>query len=124
VRAAGQIDLQRGLGNIKADVEDRRIVLTHTCNNTSPGDQRSPCSSNGSSLGQKARAKQAPKTPHATRRRQGRDVSTRTVIWEEDPSSANKDVLKIQGRAYPRAVVRFPRFGGQSAGGAHVGVLV
>jgi hypothetical protein len=39
VRLAGQIDLQRGLGNIKADVEDGGVVLTHTCKDTSPGDR-------------------------------------------------------------------------------------
>src|SRR6478736_4382281 len=35
VRFFGQIELQRGLGNVEADVEDGGVVLTHTCVNTS-----------------------------------------------------------------------------------------
>jgi hypothetical protein len=35
VRLAGQIELQRGLGNVEADVEDGVVVLTHTCVDTS-----------------------------------------------------------------------------------------
>jgi hypothetical protein len=36
VRLAGQIELQRGLGNIKADMEDGGVVLTHTCRIRAP----------------------------------------------------------------------------------------
>lgn len=35
VRLIGQIELQRGLGNVEADVEDGGVVLTHTCVDTS-----------------------------------------------------------------------------------------
>ena len=37
LRLTGQVKLQRELGNIEADVEDNRVVLTHTCKDTSPG---------------------------------------------------------------------------------------
>jgi hypothetical protein len=38
VETAGEVELQRKLGNIKAAMEDRN-VLTHTCKDTSPGDR-------------------------------------------------------------------------------------
>ena len=37
VETAGEVELQRKLGNIQADMEDSS-VLTHTCKDTSPGD--------------------------------------------------------------------------------------
>jgi hypothetical protein len=37
VETAGEVELQRKLGNIEADMEDG-YVLTHTCKDTSPGD--------------------------------------------------------------------------------------
>ncbi len=55
----GQMELQRELGNVQADVEDVGVVLTHTCRIRATIFKLS-CSSNGSSLGQWARAKRAP----------------------------------------------------------------
>lgn len=116
VGLAGQIDLQRGLGNIKADVEDRGVVLTHTCKNTSPGGQRPPYSSNGSSLGQRARAERATRAHYATRRMPGRNVSARTIpcpvatgqripSWQKTGLLPRRTFLKIQAtvaRLLPR----------------------
>ena len=56
---SGQIELQRRLGNIQADMEDRRAVWTHTCKDTSCGGCRPPRSGNGSSLEQWADVKRA-----------------------------------------------------------------
>src|ERR1035437_10168581 len=53
------MQLQRELGNIKADVEDVWVVRTHTCIDTSCADLRSVRSSNGSSLGQWAGVERA-----------------------------------------------------------------
>lgn len=49
LRLAGEVELQNGLGNIEADVEDGMIVLTHTCKDTSCDSCRLPRSGNGSS---------------------------------------------------------------------------
>jgi hypothetical protein len=78
VKTACEMELQRKLGNVEADIEDGMVVLTHTCKDTSPGDWLSPCSSNGSSLGQWARAKHARRriTPE---RMQGENVSARAA---------------------------------------------
>ena len=78
VKTVRKVQLQRELGNIEADVEDNGIVLTHTCKDTSPGDRWSPCSSNGSSLGQRARAKHA-RGRITPERMPGEDVSARAV---------------------------------------------
>ena len=81
VKTVRKVQLQRELGNIEADVEDNGIVLTHTCKDTSPGDRWSPCSSNGSSLGQVAHAEHAGEriTP---KRMLGEDVPARAVaLW-------------------------------------------
>jgi hypothetical protein len=106
MKTAGEMELQRKLGNIKADMEDGKVVLTHTCKDTSPGDGRSPCSSNGSSLGQWARAKHAGRriTPE---RMLGEDVSTRAAAlrpagrraapaWLAFASLPSKTIWKIQ----------------------------
>jgi hypothetical protein len=78
VKTACEMQLQRKLGNIEADMEDGSVVLTHTYKDTSPGDWQSPCSSNGSSLGQWARTKHAEEriTP---KRMQGENVSARAA---------------------------------------------
>ena len=52
VRLTGQIELQGGLGHVEADLEDGRVVLTHTCMDTSPASGWPACSGNGSSLEQ------------------------------------------------------------------------
>jgi hypothetical protein len=107
VETTGQMELQRKLGNIEADMEDGSVVLTHTCKDTSPGDWRSPCSSNGSSLGQWARAKHAGEriTPE---RMQGESVSARAAVlrpagrrtapaWLAFASPPSRTIKKIQG---------------------------
>ena len=77
--AAIEVKLQRKLGNIQAGIDDSSVVLTHTCKDTSPGDWMSPCSSNGSSLGQWARAKPA-RRRITFKRMPGEDVSARTAV--------------------------------------------
>jgi len=107
VKTACQMKLQRELGNVQADIEDGKVVLTHTCKDTSPGDRWSPCSSNGSSLGQWARAKHAEEriTPE---RMQGENVSARAAAlrpagrraapaWLAFASQPSKTIAKIQG---------------------------
>ena len=79
MEAAIEVKLQRKLGNIQAGIDDSSVVLTHTCKDTSPGDWMSLCSSNGSSLGQWARAK--PARRRITFKRMPReDVSARTAV--------------------------------------------
>ena len=107
VEVTGQMQLQRKLGNIEADMEDDSVVLTHTCKDTSPGDWQSPCSSNGSSLGQRARAKHA-RERITHKRMQGENVSTRTAFlwpagqrkapaWLAFASLPSRTIKKIQG---------------------------
>src|ERR1041385_9049150 len=62
-----QVQLQRGLGNVDADIEDSVVVLTHTCRIRATIIFRGlSCSSNGSSLGQWANAERA--LPRSTQR--------------------------------------------------------
>lgn len=53
------MELQRGLGNIEAGIEDSIVVLTHTCGNASREGWTPSRSSNGSSLDQRASAERA-----------------------------------------------------------------
>ena len=101
------MELQRELGNIEADMEDGGVVLTHTCKDTSPGDRWSPCSSNGSSLGQWARAKHAGERI-TSQRMHGEGVSARAAslrpagrreapAWLAFASPPSQTIWKIQG---------------------------
>ena len=107
IKTTRKMELQRELGNIEADMEDGGVVLTHTCKNTSPGDRWSPCSSNGSSLGQWARAKHA-RGRITPKRMLGEDVPARAVAlrpagrratpaWLAFASKPSQTNRKIQG---------------------------
>jgi hypothetical protein len=61
VKTALEMQLQCGLGNVQAGVEDGDVVLTHTCGNASHDDLELSCSSNGSSLDQRADVERAPR---------------------------------------------------------------
>src|SRR6185503_9081507 len=56
VGGSGQVQFQGSLGNVEAGVEDGRVVLTHTCLDTSRDGCRPKRSGNGSSLDQLAKA--------------------------------------------------------------------
>ena len=106
VKTACEVQLQRKLGNIEADIEDGSVVLTHTCRMRATIFELS-CSNNGSSLGQWARVKHA--TGRITPKRMpGAKVPTRTVIgsvatgpmtpaWLSFSKLPSKDKVKIQG---------------------------
>jgi hypothetical protein len=79
VKTACEVQLQRKLGNVEADIEDRCIVLTHTCRIRATIIFELSCSNNGSSLGQWARVKHAPGRI-TSKRMPGTKVPTRTVI--------------------------------------------
>jgi hypothetical protein len=59
VGLTGEVELQRGLGNIEADMQDGGVVLTHTCKDTSRAGCRPARSCNGSSLDQLANTEHA-----------------------------------------------------------------
>ena len=90
VRVAWQVKLQGGLGNVQASVEDSRVVLTHTCGNTSRVRAERTRSSNGSSLDQRAGVERAPRriTHRAYARRKRPHVRHRLAACRRpgDPS--------------------------------------
>jgi len=113
-----KMKLQRGLGNIEADVEDDGVVLTHTCDNASRVCVEQTRSSNGSSLDQRADVERAPRriTLQAYARRKRSRVGHRPAPCRGrgDPSLASSlketkwTILYIQDAEARRGKISIP----------------
>src|ERR1035437_2575394 len=107
VETAREMQLQRELGNVEADIQEVWIVLTHTCGIRATMVFRLSCSSNGSSLGQWAQVERALRRITLMRMR-GVNVLTRaflrpvatgrrTPAWRSLSSLPSRTIRKIQG---------------------------